>query len=186
MACMMDGYGLVWYGGFRSSLALAWLGLKSQVSRSKPALIPIGRSFPHPRSSLSSSISSFSFLLLLHPLHDSALAIAGPRSSPHLTFSFIASTDSAIPFGSITLLRLYSLHSVTLTHAPSTEPHFRIFNQQISTSIPFFSCQIQRSIYLTLISTFDSSYFYHARLFVDYHTRNRDHHSFITSIDRPQ
>jgi hypothetical protein len=116
MACM----GTVRYGGFRSSLALAW----PQVSRSKPALIPIGRSFPHPHSSLSASISSFFLLLLLHPLHDSALAIAGPRSSPHLTFSFIASTDSAIPFGSITLLRLYSLHSVTSTHAPSTEPPF--------------------------------------------------------------
>jgi hypothetical protein len=98
--------------------------------------------YPHPHPTASPSSSSTSPSLFLVSL---------------FFFHSLANTDTLHSFGiHYTPSAAPSLTFTISTHTPSTEPSFRIFSQQISIAISFFSCQIQRNIYTTLIPTFDS------------------------------
>ena len=91
--------------------------------------------------------TSRSFLLspLFYPHpHPTALIVLDVASSllVSLFFHNLANTDTLIPLGSITLLRLHlvdiHVHDSISTFAPSTDPSFSNLHSADSTNIPFF------------------------------------------------
>ena len=85
---------------------------------------------------------SLLFSILIHIRLPSSSSTSPP---PFLSLSFfhnLANTDTLIPLGSITLLRLHlvdiHVHDSISTFAPSTDPSFSNLHSADSTNIPFF------------------------------------------------